>query len=137
MNRLWVRFSLVIIGVVLFISFVPFVLRGIAIDLGLIPDTRLDPFISEIVEALPRETLDQLQATIQANVLSTLLFFFIGGSIIAILAGIWLSRSLASPLSELESGVRAIEAQEFSRRVPVHGSQELVTVSQAFNQMAA
>jgi signal transduction histidine kinase len=137
MNRLWIRFSLVIIGVVLFMAFVPFTLRAIFTNLGLIPDSGIAPLIPEIVEALPPETIRQILDSIQANIFSTLITFIVGGSIVAMLAGIWLSRSLTSPLNDLESGVRAIEAQEFSHRVPVHGSQEFITVSQAFNQMAA
>jgi signal transduction histidine kinase len=137
MNRLWVRFSLVIIGVVLFMAFVPFILRAIAVDLGLVRDSGISQLIPEIVEALPPDTLNQIMASIQANLFSNLLFFIIGGSVVAILAGVWLSRSLAAPLGDLETGVRAIEAQELSHRIPVQGSQELITVTQAFNQMAA
>jgi signal transduction histidine kinase len=137
MNRLWVRFSLVIIGVVLFMAFVPFILRAIAVDLGLVRDSGISQLIPEIVEALPPDTLNQIMASIQANLFSNLLFFIIGGSVVAILAGVWLSRSLTAPLGDLETGVRAIEAQELSHRIPVQGSQELITVTQAFNQMAA
>lgn len=114
----------------------PFVLRGLAFELGIVPESSIAPLIPEIVEALPPETINQILAAIQANLLSTLLIFVVSGSIVAILTGVWLSRSLAAPLSDLESGVRAIEAQDFSHRVPVRGSQELITVAQAFNQMA-
>jgi signal transduction histidine kinase len=137
MNRLWVRFSLVIIGVVLFMAVGPFILRGIATRLGIVPELSLAPLIPEIMEALPPETLRQLLDIIQANFISNLIFFVVAGSLVTILTGVWLSRTLAAPLGDLESGVRAIEAQEFSYRVPVQGSQELKTVAQAFNQMAA
>lgn len=137
MNRLWVRFSLVIIGVVFFMAVMPFVFRTIALELGIIPDNGITPLIPEIVESLSPEILKQLLDALQANLISTLLFFVIIGSILAILAGIGLSRSLAAPLGDLESGVRAIEAQDFSHRIRVKGSQEFGTVARAFNQMAA
>ncbi|HSJ58268.1 MAG TPA: HAMP domain-containing sensor histidine kinase, partial [Anaerolineae bacterium] len=51
--------------------------------------------------------------------------------------GLTLSRSLTAPLSRLAGAARAIAARDFSRRVPAEGSDEMVEVAHAFNDMAA
>jgi signal transduction histidine kinase len=56
--------------------------------------------------------------------------------LVAIGAGIWMSRSLTSPLAELEDAAQAIGERDLSRRIPAQGSQELVAVATAFNVMA-
>ena len=58
------------------------------------------------------------------------------GGVVAIVAGILMSRSLTAPLNELAEAARAIGARNLSRRVDVGGSDEIVEVAQAFNEMA-
>jgi two-component system OmpR family sensor kinase len=52
-------------------------------------------------------------------------------------SGVLTSRSLTAPLSHLAEAARAIGARDLSRRVEVAGSDEMVEVAQAFNDMAA
>jgi len=61
----------------------------------------------------------------------------IAGGTVAIVAGILMSRNLTAPLNELAEAARAIGARNLSRRVRVSGSDEMVELGQAFNEMAA
>ncbi len=61
----------------------------------------------------------------------------IAGGVVAIVAGILMSRSLTAPLNELAEAARAIGARNLGRRVEVGGSDEIVEVARAFNDMAA
>ena len=61
----------------------------------------------------------------------------IGLGLMAIIAGVLMSRGLTAPLAELEQGAQAIGRRQLSERVTVHGSQEMVAVATAFNDMAA
>jgi signal transduction histidine kinase len=56
---------------------------------------------------------------------------------LAIIAGIIVSRWVASPMSELEEAANEIGQGELSARVEPRGSQEMVAVAAAFNDMAA
>lgn len=51
--------------------------------------------------------------------------------------GILMSRSLTAPLNSLAEAARAIGARNLSQRVEEKGSDELVAVARAFNEMAA
>lgn len=57
--------------------------------------------------------------------------------ILGIGLGIWLSRTLTSPISRLTETARAIGAKNLSRRVSVKGSKEVVELADTFNQMVA
>jgi signal transduction histidine kinase len=54
-----------------------------------------------------------------------------------ILFGIFMSRSLTAPLNNLAAAARDIGARNLSRRVEERGSDEMVAVARAFNEMAA
>jgi len=54
-----------------------------------------------------------------------------------ILFGVVMSRSLTAPLSKLAEAAKAIGARNLSQRVEEKGSDELVAVARAFNEMAA
>jgi signal transduction histidine kinase len=61
------------------------------------------------------------------------------GSIVGIVFGVLVSRSLTAPLEQLATAAQAIGARELHRRVAIRGraSQEIVSVANAFNDMAA
>ena len=56
--------------------------------------------------------------------------------VVGIAAGIWISRTLTAPLSQLEEAARDIGRRDLGRRVEVQGSREIVALGRAFNQMA-
>jgi len=142
MNRLWVRFSLVIVIVVIFGMLLPMTV-GIA--------TR--EFRDEQVPPLPPEFADQIdpqewQAHWEAQVrerdpfpgrfvLDNLIRTFISAAIVSIIAGILLSLNLSAPLSNLADAARSIGKRDLSQRVELRGSQEIRGVAQAFNEMAS
>ena len=66
-----------------------------------------------------------------------LLTIAIVGGGIGIVFGVLMSRTLTAPLSRLAEGARAIGARNLTQRVEVKGSDEIVEVAQAFNEMAA
>jgi two-component system OmpR family sensor kinase/two-component system sensor histidine kinase BaeS len=59
------------------------------------------------------------------------------GGTVGLAAGIWMSRTLAAPLNELAQAAKTIGAGDLSRRVNIKGTQEMVDVAVAFNQMAS
>jgi signal transduction histidine kinase len=141
MKRLWVRLSLafatVVVVSMIALAATPFVLdRAGLLDRGGFPGRRGPPPFEE----LPPEFEGQFavfRERIFQRLSQNLLVIAVAGSLAGIGAGIWISRSLAAPLDELADAARAIGARDLSRRVTIEGSQEMVDVAVAFNQMAA
>jgi signal transduction histidine kinase len=136
MNRLWVRFSLVIIAVVVFVTLIPPALR-FGTRLGLIEQPPFEAEFAEAVAQIPDEVLDQLSNTLLSIFTTYITQTIVIAGVLSIAVGAWLSRGLTAPLQELEEGAEAIAAQQLSYRVPVSGSQEIRSVALAFNQMAS
>jgi signal transduction histidine kinase len=55
---------------------------------------------------------------------------------VGLMAGIAMSRAFARPLNRLAEAARTIGAGDLSRRVDIKGTQEMMDVAVAFNQMA-
>jgi len=68
---------------------------------------------------------------------NVLLFIAAVGGIGGIVFGVVMSRTLAAPLKNLAEAARAIGARNLSRRVKETGTDELIAVARAFNEMAA
>jgi two-component system OmpR family sensor kinase/two-component system sensor histidine kinase BaeS len=64
-----------------------------------------------------------------------LLMVAIIGGVLGILFGVVVSRSLTAPLSRLAEAARAVGAGDFRHRVEVTGSDEVIEVARAFNDM--
>jgi signal transduction histidine kinase len=126
MNRLWVRLSLAFAGVIIIVS----VVAGIGTYM-----TARDYFGADS-EAPP-----EVQAYFEQNRRDGPPFnslpVIIVVTVVAVGAGVWMSRSLSAPLREMEQAAGAIGRQELSTRVSPHGSQEMIAVGTAFNDMAA
>ncbi|MEZ4515702.1 MAG: HAMP domain-containing protein [Chloroflexota bacterium] len=134
MNRLWVRFTLVISGILLSVIILP-VLFGTRFVLRLEP-TASDVYMADIRDALPTDLQVELHALIQQAVTTVLSRALIASALIGILAGIILSRMLLAPLQDLTTGARAIANRDLAHRVPVRGSDEMRMVAESFNDMA-
>jgi signal transduction histidine kinase len=134
MNRLWIRFALVIIGILLVVIIVPLFLGPIIFD----PDSEQsgNRVVEEFFQSLPPEEQARLEQQIinvvQAVVLRTLIIVGVAGMI----AGVILSRMLSAPLQALAAGARAIAGRDLAHRVPVRGSAEMRIVAESFNEMA-
>ena len=119
MNRLWIRFSFIICGLSLVI--IPL---WIALD-------RLDPVIS--MNGLSFDDEIRL-AALPGELAETIIMV----SVIAIILGVRLSRSLSAPIVALSKAAKEIGSGDLKQRVPVHHhSQELDDLARSFNRMAA
>jgi two-component system OmpR family sensor kinase len=56
---------------------------------------------------------------------------------LALVLGLLLSRSLSAPLRGLAAAARAVASRDFSQRVEITGSSEMVEVANSFNEMTA
>jgi signal transduction histidine kinase len=60
---------------------------------------------------------------------------FVVGAILAIIGALIVSRHLTRPVLKLAKGVRAVSQGDYGQRIPVHGSDEVAELSEAFNSM--
>ncbi|MFW6183649.1 MAG: sensor histidine kinase [Chloroflexota bacterium] len=122
MSKLWVRLSLAFSGVII-LAILLMIVTGWLFN----PDPRFqEDEPRQLSRAEFRERLPGVVLGMAAVI-----------GVVGIGAGVWISRSLTSPLQELEEAAQAIGRRELGRRVQVDGSREMVAVGQAFNQMAA
>ena len=132
MNRLWIWISLVIVGVVLIVTLFPVVYRNLTSDMppgrgAGIPLEQRDP-----EEFQPEEFRQLVERRFWNNISRTLVV----GALVALVAGVLLTRWLVAPLRELERGARAVTEHQWDHRVPARGSREMRSVAISFNQMA-
>jgi signal transduction histidine kinase len=67
----------------------------------------------------------------------TLLYGALIGAIIALLLGVFLSRTLTRPIRELTHAAHAISAGNLAQQVPIRSHDEMGELAQAFNKMSA
>jgi len=143
MNRLWVRISLIITLIVIFGMLLPIAV-GIAIrefwdePIG-IPERLAEVNWEELSDEERSTLLDERRSRGFPGkfVLQNLTPYLIGVTIVSIGVGVLLSRGISAPLSKLADAARSIGARDLSQRVDPRGSQEVLELTQAFNQMAA
>lgn len=82
-------------------------------------------------EGQPRE----LEFIERINV--TLFYGALIGAVIALLLGVFLSRSLTRPIRELTRATHAVSEGDLSQQVPVRSNDELGELAQAFNKMSS
>jgi two-component system sensor histidine kinase BaeS len=126
MNRLWVRLSLAFAAVFIVAVF------SIAVTIRLTNAVVTDPVTNPPPEV--EAYFKRLRSEQPWPGVTTMLGIV---AVVAIGAGIWMSRRVTAPLAELEQAAQAVGQQDFSPRVSVHGSREMVAVATAFNEMAA
>jgi signal transduction histidine kinase len=66
-----------------------------------------------------------------------LLYGALIGSVIALLLGVFLSRTLTRPIRELTKATHAVSEGDLSQQVPVRSNDELGELAQAFNKMSS
>ena len=119
MNRLWIRFSVIISSLSLVI-----ILLWVVIE-------RLDPVISR--DGFSFDSDLRLYA-LPGELAETMILV----STIAVILGVWLSRGLSAPIVALSKAAKQIGSDDLQQRVPVlNHSQELDDLARSFNRMAA
>lgn len=86
-------------------------------------------------ERLERDTRPTIY--IYRPLINGLLFIAAVGGLGGIIFGVIMSRNLTAPLNNLADAAKAIGTRNLSRRVPEKGSDEMIKVAHAFNEMAA
>jgi signal transduction histidine kinase len=143
MNRLWVRFSIVVGGVVLFVAL-------LIASTVLILSRSQRPFPNLLRAALQTEQEQQAFAVLMSGDVFArigpeieqfnrplLLWLFLLTTGATIFAGVIFSRSLTRPLEQLQTAALAIGRHELKQQVKVSGTLELQALATAFNQMYA
>lgn len=117
MNRLWVRLSLMIGGVLFFVFALQFVQLMTSDLSNSQPPTEFPPSTAEIAFRL----VD-----------------FMGLSVVVGLGGgILISRAVSKPITEIAQAACRVGEGELEVRVPDRGSREMVELANSFNKMAA
>jgi signal transduction histidine kinase len=117
MNRLWVRLSLMISGVMFFVFFMQFM--AITLD--------------EVNRG--QEDMDGISAP-PAEIQRRLLEFMIFSIVVGTGSGFVIGRVVSNPISLLSKAACKIGQGDLGARVPVRGSQEMVELAVTFNKMA-
>jgi len=123
MNRLWIRLSLMMGGVVFLVFFIQFL--SIVLDPG--PDLP-DPGQLEgpaVHQAPPDEITRRLFEWMAFSAL------------VGLVGGVVISRVISAPVSDLVKAARKIGEGDLKTRVPERGSQEMIDLAATFNKMAA
>lgn len=120
MNRLWVRLSLMISGVLFLMFFMQFLAitfdrSGTAPEMGAPAPMNAPP------------------AEIQRRLVEFMFFSILVGTA----GGVVIGRVVSAPISNLALAAQRIGKGELGVRVPKRGSQEVIELSDAFNKMAA
>ncbi len=120
MNRLWVRLSLMISGVLFFVFFMQFL--SITLDRSKTAPEEGDP-----------SPMNAPPAEIQERLIEFMFFSVVVGTV----GGMVIGRVVSAPISKLSNAAQRIGQGELELRVPGRGSQEIIELSNAFNRMAA
>jgi signal transduction histidine kinase len=139
MNQLWVRISLIYIGIVVFLILIPAViyltLQADELPLGN-STSEVIPESFELSESsLP--LIDRLVNNPRTTLVVRLIRILLSISLVGILVGVISSRGLSAPLRNLAKAAQAVGSQDLSQRIDVKGSDEIREVALAFNAMAA
>lgn len=156
MNRLWVKISLAITGIlmagiILLISTM-FILRAI----GVVAFTPTDaPFFAAPLVALRRAGIiapdvsnEEIRAAFEVEaqeasnqviegIFKVLVQVAFAVGLIGVITGVWVSRTLTGPIYRLAEAARVIGSGDLNYRVTVRGSQEITDLAEMFNKMAA
>src|SRR5512137_2904931 len=118
MNRLWVRLSLMISGVLFFMFFLQFL--NITFD-----------------HAGPGLDSDGGPNVPPAEVQRRLLIFMAFSVVVGTTGGIVIGRVTSTPIMRIAKAARRLGKGDLDVRVPVRGSQEIRELAETFNKMAA
>jgi len=130
MNRLWVRLSLMISGVLFLVFFLQFLSIMTSPDFGPpgAPDRGgIRP---------PGDDGGPLQAG-RTEIAGRLVSFMLLSVVVGLGAGALIGRIVSAPINELAKAAHRVGQGDLGVRVKPHGSQEMVDLAGSFNKMAA
>ena len=131
MNRLWVRLSLMIAGVLFFVFFMQFLSIMTSSDIGQPPGITEQPGAGR-----PLDDGGPMAAG-RAEIARRLVNFMILSIVVGLGAGIVIARIVSAPINDLALAAHRVGQGELGVRVKPHGSQEMVELADTFNKMAA
>jgi signal transduction histidine kinase len=130
MNRLWVRLSLMIAGVLFFVFFLQF------LSIITSPDFAPPGAADQAGLHAPEGDGGPLQAG-RAEIAGRLVNFMLLSVAVGLAAGIVIGRVVSAPISDLAQAAHSVGAGDLAARVEPRGSQEMVELARSFNKMAA
>ena len=126
MNRLWVRLSLMITGVLLFVFFMQFL--AVVLPDG---DEQRPPPAAGAPEDLEPDDAPP------AEIARRLFDFVLLSLVVGIGGGVLIARVVSKPVGDVVAAASRIGAGDLAARVPARGSREIVELATTFNKMAA
>lgn len=143
LNRLWVRFSLMIIAVIFIVTVLPAASLLLLDPLDLIYEEMADLRLLNETHDLGlsgrqiRYIADDAVAYYQSVYLFDFQFLALTTLIVGAVAGILLGRGMSLPIERLVTATQAVASQQLNHRVEVSGAQEINDLADNFNQMVA
>ncbi len=125
-NRLWFQLSIAFASVVIVAAFALITLAYL-----------FRPLRAGEPPLPPGITPAEVRARAQEVLTLTMIGYVTMGCILGIAAGVWMSRRLAAPLTELANAAERVGAGDLTQQVAARGSLEMVTVAESFNHMTA
>ena len=131
MNRLWVRLSLMIGGVLFLVFFLQFLSIMTSPDIGQPPEGIEPPGAGQ-----PLDDGGPMAAG-RAEIASRLINFMALSVVVGLGAGMVIARVVSAPINDLTRAAHRIGQGDLDVRVKARGSQEMVDLAGSFNKMAA
>jgi signal transduction histidine kinase len=96
-----------------------------------------DEVVGIVLMAGTSPPLDPREERYLARTNLALLYAVLGGTVFALVLGVFLARTLTRPLRELTSAIRAVTKGQLEQRITVRSRDELGELAAAFNQISA
>ena len=143
LNRLWIRFSLAIIGIIFAITVLPAASLLLIDPQDWLSGSRsyIESINNEATLALSPSQInvlaENLASVIEEEIYGDTRFLLFTTLIVGLLAGALLGRGLSLPIERLAVATKAVGSRDLSHHVQVKGAQEIQDLAQNFNQMTA
>lgn len=140
-NKLWVRFSLMIIAIIFVVAVVPagslLFLDPLELTYEEMADLRSlsDEYDLGLSGRQIRHIADQSVDYYQDTYLFDFQFLTLTTLIVGVIAGLLLGRGMSLPIERLVKATQAVASQQLTHRVEVRGAQEINELAENFNQM--
>jgi len=131
MNRLWVRLSAMICGVLFLVFFLQFL--SIMLDRDVPAEVSTN---APANRASPYDPVDRLDAP-HEEIARRLIDFGLFSLLVGLLGGVMISLVVTRPVNRLTQAAARMGSGELAVRVPVAGPREIQDLARKFNEMAA